>query len=715
MPNVKIRNGIYKPGGLVGDEFIELDDISIGDGDPNFYKTDLNELKTFIGSAICPPESQIYHVGSNGNDSNSGLCREETLAITNTGIAKAQAQIPSATNRFVIYNPDAHQENTFVLNSPWINLDLPQTRFSSGTNYIYSDTVTKIDEAETFGGAICVVSTGSGVRYFYANKLRGFGIGSNLMLDISQGGTLYGEIKYFAPDSDDDSIRLTDNSTAHIQTDYITRGIEVQTGSTLYLIAKNAENTIFTGGGTLYLNAEKLNGANFTGFTGTVYYFSLDNGGIIKPFLSYDSHPTFTADTQLVDRKYVDDTVGTALIPNQNIYYWGKGGNDSNTGKIWDSERFATLGKAISEAQAQTPSFINQFVLTCNDAGDYDEQRSITSYIHIDAPNATLKSTNSTGHTLDINGSEYSVVKIKEISANSSNAALSCNQDATSYVYLDIDNVRNTGAGVGLETLNGYTLGNIRRCQKFYVGTNSYINSKIDSFTGNGDLIDGSIGSLIIGEHVSGTITKGSASSVSLQVLKSAVLKFGNTILDPIWSYTSHPTFTTDTQLVDKKYVDDSVSGNGSIYHEYYVTGNTAETSIGFLSTPVKVNATTTEGNNNNYFTHSSNRLTYDGTVVKTFHVEVHLSWIMVGSASQELCKLYIYYYDNSAASGGIVGKSTMRGNNDDDGDAPYIVSTQCLIEMDTNDYIEIWISQESGSVRNIIVNDLNVIVNKAD
>jgi len=276
-------------------------------------------VESLIGSLACPPESQIYHVGSHGSDTNSGLCRAEAVATTNYGISLAFAQTPLANKRYTIFNPDAHEESSFVLSHEWINLDLRHTNFSAGSNKLYSNTSVIINDAETFGGTICVIKEGSGLAYFYANSLTGIGTGTNLMLDITGGGTLVADIRYFNPKIGDNSIRVIDNSIGYIFTDVLKNTVEVETGSTLYLSAKDATNVVFTGGGVLYLQASNTEGANFSGFTGTLYRFSLKGGGsIIDPILHYASHPTFPeTDTEIPDIKEVKDLINAH--PSTNL------------------------------------------------------------------------------------------------------------------------------------------------------------------------------------------------------------------------------------------------------------------------------------------------------------------------------------------------------------------------------------------------------------
>lgn len=988
------------------------------------------EIKTTV-EALFPQEKQIYHVSAAGNNSNSGKNRQNALLNTNNGISKINTdETPSSSNRFVVYNPDAHNEVGFILQTRFVNLYLPNTEFSTGQNILYSDTVVIIDSAELLAGGSCVTKQGTGIGYFKANFLRGGVAGINIMLNIAE-GTLIANVSYFNIDEVDDvAIKVQDDAKAYINSCIVKGKVEIGNDATLFLCAQDISNVIFTGTGILYLNAQKASGINLTGFTGTVYRFSLDNGGVIKPFLAYDSHPTFTADTQLIDKKYVDDhaasttfldltdtpssytaakdvyvvndsvngvkestvkiddnvpntlsiqqgtttltatansqlnqnltttssptlydlnisnqlksqlgiiggstqdssaqfqidsttkgflpprmttaqrtgisspeeglqvhdtiekvpyfhngtawekigngaTVfpdedqiyhvgahgsdtnsaknrqnamlrpqaaytkivadetpsdtnkfviynpdalvsdsfqtndwisvytpnttyryggtnilrensyalvntmqfsggsdgffrisdpgisylkvineiqmlsGTAasiyfqqdggthvmevgncnvrsddimyirltaklylnggkmkgvlrvtdnaivylnvadtseltfdiqdngkvikspLLPNKQIYYVGKHGKDTgeHLGKNWDSDAFLTFGKAITEIIAQTPSITNQFTICCKDSGIYDEQITIPAFVNLDAPNATLKSTNSTGHTLYINGAQDNVFKIHTISAQSSDASVSINPESTSHAFLNINSILNNGTGDGIEFLDGYTTGNIHFCEKLYCGANGEIELEINRLENGATLIGGSTGSLIVGRLISGTIDKQSGSTVTTFV------------------------------VMDNK-----------IYHEYYMTGNTTETPIATLYTPVKIAGTTTEGLNNSYFTHSSNRLTYNNSVTNIFEIRAQLSWEMVGSTSQETIKCYIYL------NGSVIGKSTMTGRVDDDGDAPFIISVQCLTEISQNDYIEIWLSVETGATQNILVNDMNVIVQK--
>lgn len=77
------------------------------------------------------------------------------------------------------------------------------------------------------------------------------------------------------------------------------------------------------------------------------------------------------------------------LVDQAQIYYVGKHGNDSNSGKTLN-DAFLTFGAAITEAQSQVPSSSNPFVIWCPDAGIYTEDITCQSYVNIIAPSAFI-------------------------------------------------------------------------------------------------------------------------------------------------------------------------------------------------------------------------------------------------------------------------------------------------------------------------------------
>lgn len=81
-------------------------------------------------------------------------------------------------------------------------------------------------------------------------------------------------------------------------------------------------------------------------------------------------------------------------VNENNIYYVGKHGSDSNTGLNIENA-FLTFGHALTVAASMSPSSSNIFAIECLDAGTYTENITTVSYVNIRAPNATLAGTMS--------------------------------------------------------------------------------------------------------------------------------------------------------------------------------------------------------------------------------------------------------------------------------------------------------------------------------
>ena len=76
----------------------------------------------------------------------------------------------------------------------------------------------------------------------------------------------------------------------------------------------------------------------------------------------------------------------------QQIIYVGKHGNDANTGQsIYDAK--LTIQAGITQAVADGAVVNNDYAVTVLDAGDYAEDLTLVSYVHVFAPDATLSGT----------------------------------------------------------------------------------------------------------------------------------------------------------------------------------------------------------------------------------------------------------------------------------------------------------------------------------
>lgn len=71
------------------------------------------------------------------------------------------------------------------------------------------------------------------------------------------------------------------------------------------------------------------------------------------------------------------------------VIYFGKHGNDTYDGNSEESA-VLTIAQAHSRASTLSPSINNQIVLVCLDDGQYTENVTGVSYVHINAPNAII-------------------------------------------------------------------------------------------------------------------------------------------------------------------------------------------------------------------------------------------------------------------------------------------------------------------------------------
>jgi hypothetical protein len=464
---------------------------------------------------ISTPNQQVYYWGKHGNDSNTGKNWDNNAFLTlGKAISEASLQSPSPTNQFTLVCKDSGIYTEQVVLPAWVSIYAPNATLTStsGTGHTLevgavSQSSIKLHEVESNSSDATISVNALEFVYLDIDNVDNTSTGHGLeILD----GNAFGYIKWLK------KLYVGASGALGLKVDFLLGNIDLINGSIgALLIGRHFSGTL-TKGTTSTIAVEILNP------------FVLKTGdGTIDPILSYSSHPTFTADTQLVDKKYVDDSDGAGAVDNLQIYYVGKHGSDSNSGKNWN-EAFLTFGKAITEIATQSPTITNQFSINCKDSGIYDEQITIAAFTNVDAPNAILKSTNSTGHTLEIDGAQENIINLHEIRAESSDAAVHCDPESTSHVFLKINSIINTGSGVGIECVDGYTVGNINYCQKFYCGTNGEIELTLNSLTGNITLIGGSTGSLKIGRLISGTIDKQTGSTVSIHLIVPSSSTFYN-------------------------------------------------------------------------------------------------------------------------------------------------------------------------------------------
>jgi len=138
---------------------------------------------------------------------------------------------------------------------------------------------------------------------------------------------------------------------------------------------------------------------------------------------------------------------------------------------------------------------------------------------------------------------------------------------------------------------------------------------------------------------------------------------------------------------------------NTAAIGNYYMSNNATVTTISASATPVKILGTTTANAINQKLSHTDNRLTYDGELIKSFQITAIASFI---SGNNRKIGLYV------AKNGTILTDSVMYATTSGTGRAES-VTIQTITEMSNGDYIEIWIENDS-STDNITVEFLNVI-----
>lgn len=121
-----------------------------------------------------------------------------------------------------------------------------------------------------------------------------------------------------------------------------------------------------------------------------------------------------------------------------------------------------------------------------------------------------------------------------------------------------------------------------------------------------------------------------------------------------------------------------------------------APTTISVAGTYVKAAGTTTPTNLSGFDTNSvSNRLRYTGTTPRHCFVKVQATTDFV-SGTNQVSGVQVYYYDDSEASGSLVAHSEAQDLVA--GTDLANISTACDLTLDENDYIELWVTNHTGT-----------------
>lgn len=153
---------------------------------------------------------------------------------------------------------------------------------------------------------------------------------------------------------------------------------------------------------------------------------------------------------------------------------------------------------------------------------------------------------------------------------------------------------------------------------------------------------------------------------------------------------------------VKSRFTGNDGINNSTQQANYYMAANATVTTITTASTPVKIAGTTTENPITERFTHSDNKVVYDGGLPRIFNIHVNSS---MSSSSSNILNLY-------AAKNGTVVSAPYGAGTANSGGRVENISLSFVVEMETDDYIEIFCSNETGA-NDITVENLNVIVSE--
>lgn len=271
----------------------------------------------------------------------------------------------------------------------------------------------------------------------------------------------------------------------------------------------------------------------------------------------------------------------------------------------------------------------------------------------------------------------------------------------------------------GVNFVNVPNVGTIKKASNFIFDKGAFINSK-------GIKFDGTIGTIGLGnslfsaDGLAGDLIKIlSTCTVTrrFRIIYSSIVSFGSTvgvnvdvsatipvesyILDTI-NFSGGGTYLSGVLVSDNKtkFLNCKGISNTNEVSLYYMHANATTTIISATNTPVKVLGTTTGSAITQKFTNTDNRATYNGSLTRIFKVTACASCT---SGNNNIVGFYI------AKNGVVTSDSEIYTTTGGTGKSEN-VSIQTLVSLSENDYIEVWVENNS-SITNVLVSDLNVII----
>jgi hypothetical protein len=193
------------------------------------------------------------------------------------------------------------------------------------------------------------------------------------------------------------------------------------------------------------------------------------------------------------------------------------------------------------------------------------------------------------------------------------------------------------------------------------------------------------------------------AGATAIYVDPLAVVPVESYILDTI-SFSGGATYTGGIDYTDNRAFFSNCKGivNSSAIAQMHYTNNTIENAIATQNVFEKIVGVTTPNIINQKFSHTDNRLTYTGGIARSFKITSFISANSVVTPSLI-----------------ILARIALNGTTIDDSEAQVTTSSagrneslpsQTIVEMTTNDYIEIFIANGTNA-NSILVTELNVVI----
>ena len=270
----------------------------------------------------------------------------------------------------------------------------------------------------------------------------------------------------------------------------------------------------------------------------------------------------------------------------------------------------------------------------------------------------------------------------------------------------------------GVNFLNVPNIGKINTAGNFIFSKGAFLNSQNLQFDGSHGTIgidnsifvgSGSVGN-ILDILSTATITRrfrliyssviAFGSTVGINVNSSATIPTEGYILDTI-NFSGGGTYLSGVDYTDNKtrFVNSKGIENTAEIGNYFMSNNVTVTTISTVDTPVKVLGTSTANSINQKFTHTDNRLTYVGALIRDFQVTATLS---LTSGNNKIIGVYV------AKNGIVISSSEMYSTTSGTGRSESL-TCQTIVELNQNDYVEIWV-ENSSNINDITVEYLNVI-----